>query len=185
VIDMAWGLGYALLLALLLVRFQDPDAPVRPPPRPEPGEPLRLVAAHHLVFYALLLAAPAEAILLGGWPAGRWIGVSAFASGVALYRAGAWALGDALSPFVRPVRGSTLARRGPYRLLRHPMYLGQALIAVGAPLTLGAWRSLGLSLVAVVVLVIRGRREEAELSRTFADYDAYARRTKRIVPYVF
>jgi hypothetical protein len=85
---MGWGIAYAVLLALLLVRFQDPDAPVRTPPRPQPGEPLRLVAAHHLVFYALLLAAPAEAVVLGGAPAGRWLGLAAFAAGVGLYRAG-------------------------------------------------------------------------------------------------
>jgi protein-S-isoprenylcysteine O-methyltransferase Ste14 len=182
---MGWGIAYAVLLALLLVRFQDPDAPVRTPPRPQPGEPLRLVAAHHLVFYALLLAAPAEAVVLGGAPAGRWLGLAAFAAGVGLYRAAARALGEALSPFVEPVPGSTLARTGPFRLWRHPMYLGQALIALGAPLTLGAWRSLGLSVVALAVLVIRGRREEAALRRTFADYDAYARRTKRVVPRVF
>ena len=182
---MWWGIGYATLLVLLAVRFQDPNAPVRPTPPPQPGDPLRLVAVHHAVFYALLLAAPLEAVVLGGTPVGRAAGLVVFAAGVALYRAGARALGDSLSPFVQPVAGGALARTGPYRLLRHPMYLGQALIAVGAPLTLGAWRSLGLSLVALAVLVVRGRREEAALRRAFADYDAYARRTKRIVPYVF
>jgi protein-S-isoprenylcysteine O-methyltransferase Ste14 len=181
---MGWGVAYALLVALLLVRVRDPAVPVRATPPPAPGEPLRLVAVHHLVFYLLLVAAPVEAAVLGGAAAGRWAGVVGFAWGVYLYRAGGRALGDALSPFVQPVRGAALVRTGPFRLLRHPMYLGQALIALGAPLTLGAWRSLGLSLVAVVVLMIRGRREESALRRTFADYDAYARRTKRIIPYV-
>jgi protein-S-isoprenylcysteine O-methyltransferase Ste14 len=181
---MGWAIGYAVLLGLLVVRFQDPDVPVRPSPRPQRGEPLRLVAVHHLVFSLLLVTAPAEAVLFGGASEWRWLGLAAFAVGVGLYRAGAGALGAALSPFVQPVPGATLTRTGPYRLWRHPMYLGQALIALGAPLTLGAWRSLGLSLIAMAVLVIRGRREEAALRRTFADYDAYARRTKRLIPYV-
>jgi protein-S-isoprenylcysteine O-methyltransferase Ste14 len=182
---MLWGGLYVALLAGLVVRVQDPQRPVRPGPAPQPDDPIRLISVHHRIFALLFLAGPLEALVLGGTASYRLAGALMFALGVLLYRAGARTLGDALTPFVEPRAGGGLMTSGLYRVLRHPMYVGQGLIAVGAPLTLGAWRSLGLSVVAVLILVVRVRLEETALRRRFPEYDSYARRAKRIVPYLF
>jgi protein-S-isoprenylcysteine O-methyltransferase Ste14 len=183
---MAWAAAYVALVLALVVRVASPEGPRRTPPQPSATEPLRLVAVHHAIFFVLLVvAAPGEALLFGGASQWRLAGLLLFAAGVALYRLGATALGDAVSPFVEPAPGAALVTHGVYGVVRHPMYLGQACIAAGAPLTLGARWALALSAVALVVLVLRVRLEEAALRRTYPDYMHYAAHAKRIVPFVF
>jgi protein-S-isoprenylcysteine O-methyltransferase Ste14 len=180
-----WALLYTGLLAALVLRFRDPAAPMPEPARPVPDEPLRLVAAHHILFYALLLGAPLEAAFAGGVAPARGTGAVLFGAGVLAYRLGGRALGDALSPFVEPRAGSALVTAGPYRWVRHPMYLGQAAIAVGAPLTLGCRWTLVVSAAALIVLAIRVALEEGALARTFPEYSLYAAKSKRFLPFLF
>ena len=181
-----WAAIYAALVLALFVRVQDATAAARPAPVPGHGEPLRLLGVHHALFYALLLVvSPLEATARGGGGQGRAAGALLFVAGVGLYRWGAAALGPALSPLVTPVAHGQLVTRGPYRLVRHPMYLGQLCIAFGAPLTLGCRWALAVSLAAAIVLVVRIRMEEDVLSQTYADYGTYRARSKRLVPFVF
>ena len=93
---MIWWAAYLLLVLALVVRFVPRDAQPRPPLRPGPDEPLRLVTAHQAVFYAILLGAPLEALVLGGARSGRALGLLLLAAGVALYRVAGRELGDAL-----------------------------------------------------------------------------------------
>ena len=181
---MIWGLAYALLLAALVVRFRmDEEAPA--PLVPQPDEPLGLVRLHHAAFALVLLGAPVERMLSAPAPDWRLAGVALFAAGVLLYRVAGRALGDALSPFVEPRPGVPLVTEGVYGLLRHPIYVSQAMIAVGAPLTLGCRHTLAITAVTLVVLAVRIYREEEALARTFPDYPRYAAATKRLLPFVF
>ena len=44
---------------------------------------------------------------------------------------GVWDLRASLTPFPRPVAGAPLVETGAYRLIRHPIYSGLVLAAVG------------------------------------------------------
>lgn len=180
-----WGLAYALLVAALVLRFRQPDDAPAAPLRPLPGEPLWLTRLHHALFALVLVAAPLERLTAGG--AGRWrvAGVALFAVGVALYRIAGRTLGDALSPFIEPREGAPLVTHGPYRHLRHPIYVAEGMIALGAPLALGCRLVLGVSVAALAVLAFRIGREEEALARTFPEYVRYASRTKRVLPFVY
>ena len=182
-----WAALYAVLVVALFVRFQDPNAPVRAAlPAPSPDEPMRLVQLHHALFYVLLLVVcPLEGFLVGGADEGRTLGALAFAGGVVCYRWGAMTLGDALSPFVAPRPGGRLVTAGPYRVVRHPMYLGQLLIAFGAPALLGCRWAFAVSFAAALVLFARVALEENALSRAYAEYPSYQARSKRFLPFVF
>jgi protein-S-isoprenylcysteine O-methyltransferase Ste14 len=180
-----WGVAYAVLVVALVVRVQHPDEPPPEPRRPAPDEPLLLTTAHHRLLLAVLVVAPIESIVLGGAAEGRVAGLLAFAAGIVLYRVGGRALGEALSPFTQPRPGAPLVTQGPYRYLRHPMYVGQMLVAVGAPLLVGARLTLVLALADVLLLGYRMLRDEEALARTFPEYPRYAARTKRILPYIY
>jgi protein-S-isoprenylcysteine O-methyltransferase Ste14 len=149
-------------------------------------EHLRLVRWHHRVFYAILLVAPLEWLLRGrpdGWVAGAGAGL--FFWGIVGYRVAGGALGEHLTPLLAPCEPATLVERGPYRRLRHPMYLAELAMAAGAPVALGAYTTL---ILAVVVVLVIGRRiavEERLLCERIPGYRAYAARTYRLIPYVY
>jgi len=108
-------------------------------------------------------------------------------AGVAVVVRSRRALGAAwsLAPEADPDRG--LVTSGPYWLVRHPIYLGLALVATGAALAFGSWPALALVAVAIVpTFAWRASAEEKLLSRTFeARYAAYRKQTKMIIPHLF
>jgi protein-S-isoprenylcysteine O-methyltransferase Ste14 len=180
-----WGIVYLIAVAAFVVRVRTPDEVMPDPVHPMAGESLHLVRLHHGLLAVLLLGSPLEALLFGGVQRGRAVGAFLLGAGVVLYRVAGRALGEALSPFTEPRAGAALVTRGLYRYLRHPMYLSQAMIALGAPLTLGSRYLIVLAPVALLVLALRIGREEDALARTFPEYSRYAATTKRLVPFLY
>jgi len=75
---------------------------------------------------------------------------------------------------------------GPYAIVRHPMYLGAALLLLATPFALGSLRAIIWALIAVGALVWRLLEEERYLSQHLAGYDDYRRATPyRLVPYIW
>ena len=83
-----------------------------------------------------------------------------------------------------PTEGG-LVTTGPYRFIRHPIYASVCLFAwvsaVGNPSVL----SIGLAAAVSLGAAIRIRTEESLLRARYPEYAAYARRTRRLVPFVF
>jgi protein-S-isoprenylcysteine O-methyltransferase Ste14 len=78
------------------------------------------------------------------------------------------------------VRG--LVTRGPYRIVRHPIYLGETVAGLGLLLpVLSTWSV--LAFCAYVALQIwRTHYEEAALRATFPEYKDYSAHTWRLLP---
>src|SRR5262245_13606485 len=144
-----------------------------------------LTRLHHVLLLLVLVGSPLERLVGPGAPTGRLLGAALFAAGVFLYRAAGTSLGESLSPFTEPRAGALLVTGGLYRYIRHPMYLSEVLVAVGAPLTLGSRGVVWLAVGTLLVLAVRVLREEEALARTYPEYVRYAARTKRIVPFLF
>jgi protein-S-isoprenylcysteine O-methyltransferase Ste14 len=85
-------------------------------------------------------------------------------------------MGSSLSPFPRPPRDAELVDRGPYRFLRHPIYVGGVLFFAGLSLVFSVY---GLALTAVLAAfwVAKARLEERHLAERFPEYADYKRRT--------
>jgi protein-S-isoprenylcysteine O-methyltransferase Ste14 len=96
-------------------------------------------------------------------------------------------LGPAWSLVPAADQGAGFVTTGPYRLVRHPIYLGLSLVAMGQALALGSWPAVTIVLCGIVpTFAWRARAEEKLLGRTFGEsYADYRRRAKMIVPYVF
>jgi len=75
-----------------------------------------------------------------------------------------------------------LVTAGPFRLMRHPMYLGGMLAEVGAFLLYRTWGTLFI-LINTPLLPIRARREEEALAAEFGEqWTEYARRVPMLLP---
>ena len=79
-------------------------------------------------------------------------------------------LGPAWSFVPKADQGTGLVTTGPYRLVRHPIYLGLALLAMGEALAFSSWPALMIVLSGIVpTFAWRARAEEKLLSRTFGE----------------
>lgn len=85
-------------------------------------------------------------------------------------------MGRSLSPFPRPPRDAELVDRGPYRYLRHPIYVGGTLFFAGLSLVFSLY-GLALTVVLAAFWFAKARLEERHLVGRFAEYAAYRRRT--------
>ena len=80
--------------------------------------------------------------------------------------------------------GHTVVRSGPYRFVRHPVYLGLAVHLIGACVASGnLLLILGVLLAGLPLLYLRARGEEGLLRAELGPaYDAYARKVGMFVP---
>ena len=117
-------------------------------------------------------------------PALKALGLVLILAGYAL---GSWALATNrfFSGMVRlqSERGQQVVTDGPYRIVRHPGYLGALITYAGTPLLLDSrWGFLPVLLLAVV-LIIRTRLEDTFLQGALAGYADYAKKVKqRLIP---
>lgn len=147
------------------------------------------VAAQFALF-ALLAFGPRSLPALPPWSepwagAARLAGGVLLAAGALLALAGAAWLGRNLTPFVCPKAGSALLERGPYRLVRHPIYGGLFLLALGWSLWVRGWLTLGWALLLLLLFDRKAALEERWLLRSFPGYAAYRRRVRKLIPFIY
>jgi protein-S-isoprenylcysteine O-methyltransferase Ste14 len=137
------------------------------------------------LFLASLLAAPGSSEASRALPLGLSGSLLALAGAALVLRSRA-ALGPAWSLVPRADRGTGPVTTGPYRFVRHPIYLGLTLLAAGQALAFGSWPALMIVLFGIVpTFAWRARAEEKLLSREFGErYVAYRKRTRMIIPYL-
>jgi protein-S-isoprenylcysteine O-methyltransferase Ste14 len=113
----------------------------------------------------------------------RWIGVVLFAAGGALRLWPVFVLGHRFSGLVAIQPGHTLVTGGPYRIIRHPSYLGLLVNSLGWALAFRSGVGVLLTVLLIPPLLARIRAEERLLRTQFGgEYDAYCSRTSRLIP---
>jgi protein-S-isoprenylcysteine O-methyltransferase Ste14 len=127
-----------------------------------------------------------------GWSApldaGLWLAgvILAFLSGMFIL----WAM--ASNPFfastvrIQEDRRQSVSQNGPYRIVRHPGYLGSILFDLVSPLALGSlWTYLPAALT-VALLILRTGLEDKTLRAELPGYQEYTARTRwRLFPGVW
>lgn len=130
-----------------------------------------------IAFAMLLLLAGFSAALLPLGIVGR-AGIGLLVAGTVLRLRALVALGPWYAPDVRLYEGQVLVRSGPYKHLRHPLYLGLSLEAVGLALLGRQWYLWVLALGVFTLAQIQNRYERQLLSAKFGNaYQRYERDT--------
>ena len=81
---------------------------------------------------------------------------------------------------------STLVTSGIYLYIRHPLYSSLLFLTWGIFFKALAWLGMLLALTATIFLVATAWADEVECSRFFGpSYQAYMKRSKRFVPFLF
>ena len=89
-----------------------------------------------------------------------------------------WAM--ASNPFfattvrIQSERGHEVVHHGPYRLVRHPGYLGAVLFGLVCPLALGSWWAFIPSLLTNALILVRTYLEDQTLRAELPGYREYA-----------
>ncbi|WP_437648724.1 methyltransferase family protein [Sorangium sp. So ce362] len=116
-------------------------------------------------------------------PGRQVVGTLLMVAGLALAVASIGWLGKSFSLMPEARR---LVTGGPYRLVRHPVYLATVIQGAGLILLYPSIAALLIYTVEVVLQIIRMGYEERVLRDTFPEYDDYARRTSaRLIPRVY
>ena len=105
--------------------------------------------------------------------------------GIAL---GLWAIftmGSYINISPRLKQNAPLRTVGPYRIVRHPMYLALMIFCAACLFHQFSLYALFLWLALLLVLACKIHYEEQILRDRFQDYDSYVKTTKRIIPFLF
>jgi protein-S-isoprenylcysteine O-methyltransferase Ste14 len=155
----------------------------RPAPRARDGRMLPRVAA---------LAGTVMLLVVGALPQGAhlytppsWLGVvsttvSVIAFALAVY--GLLYLRRSLS-IIPEVR--RLVTGGPYRVVRHPLYASEILAACAFVMVNPAALAVAVLAPFIAIQLVRSRFEERLLTRAYPHYVDYARRTPRLIPFIW
>jgi protein-S-isoprenylcysteine O-methyltransferase Ste14 len=113
----------------------------------------------------------------------RWSGVGVGIAGGGLLLWTFHTLGPNLTDTVVTRRTHTLVTHGPYRWVRHPFYDSGVLCVLASSLLASNWFLLLTGTLAILLLVVRTRKEEKNLLKRFGDdYRAYMQSTGRFWP---
>lgn len=137
------------------------------------------VAAQNALTLAVLLLAPLFR--------GQWHGTATTVVGVGAWFgiAGVRAIGRNLTPYPKPLEDSKLVQHGVYGVVRHPLYTSLVFGMAGWALAWSSGAALAASLVLIVLLDAKARREEQWLFERFPGYAAYAARVRRLLPWIY
>lgn len=82
--------------------------------------------------------------------------------------------------------GQEVISNGPYRVVRHPMYLGMCIMWLFTPLALGSYFTLPAFALLIPLIVLRLLNEEKVLRQELDGYTEYCSQTRfRLVPFVW
>jgi protein-S-isoprenylcysteine O-methyltransferase Ste14 len=153
------------------------------------GAPIRsrvLTKIPHLLYCLPLDNVPILGLrLLPPLPSMQWAGAAMCVAGAAFGIYARHVLAKSWSGDVAITPAHALVQRGPYAVVRHPIYLGLLVAQLGMIIALGEVRAL-VFVYGIERLLKKLPLEEAALRREYPiEYEHYARRVRKLVPLVW
>ena len=115
----------------------------------------------------------------------QWLGFAVTVGGCVFAICARACLGSNWSAMVTVKQNHELILRGPYRVVRHPMYSGFLLALAGTAVAVGEIRAfIGLGL-AFITFFMKSAAEERFMREVFSDeYARYSQRVRRLIPFI-
>jgi protein-S-isoprenylcysteine O-methyltransferase Ste14 len=86
----------------------------------------------------------------------------------------AWGMWVLRRSFSITVEARVLVTGGPYRLVRHPIYLGEILASAAVVVWRWSLLNVGIFILFVTIQLLRARKEEVKLTKTFPAYRGFS-----------
>jgi protein-S-isoprenylcysteine O-methyltransferase Ste14 len=116
----------------------------------------------------------------------RWLGLVLFGLGLATILSARVTLDRMYSLDVTIQKNHQLITTGLYRYIRHPIYSGVIIQALGFSLLFRSWIGLAAMIPVAAFFLLRIKDEEAVLQKEFGpQWKTYCERTWRFIPYLY
>lgn len=182
-----WAVTLTVNFFVLLPNHRDVLAARLQRKRSAAGWDTALLGSFAVVMPAIPVVAGLDSVRYGWAPLPAWsmaVALPLHAAGDALVL---WAM--LVNPFaektvrIQSDRGHRVVSRGPYGLVRHPMYLGTGLMLLAMPPVLQSSWAFAPAGLTLALMVVRTAAEDRLLRRELPGYSAYAEHTPwRLVP---
>jgi protein-S-isoprenylcysteine O-methyltransferase Ste14 len=193
--DWLWGWVYMILLTLAMAMHVVVLVPVNPALLADRAGGLRQPGTKRWDIWLTMLASliGISIMIIAGLDE-RWgwtgkISIGWHVAGILLFviwwTLFLWAM--ASNPFfsegVRLQENHQVAKGGPYRLVRHPGYLGNLIGCISQPLLFGSWWAFIPALLTIIAFTIRTALEDKTLQEELDGYSEYAGQVRyRLIP---
>jgi protein-S-isoprenylcysteine O-methyltransferase Ste14 len=124
-------------------------------------------------------------LLVGHSETLRAAGMLALIAATLLYVKSLGYLGNNYSPCFDAHLPFRIVTHGPYRYIRHPLYLANILQGIGYTLASGSFWVLLLAAYGIFSIIRALVREESYLGKTFPEYEHYRAKTSRLIPFIY
>ena len=114
-----------------------------------------------------------------------WAGLVVAVAGVALAGDALRRLRPHITALPAPVPGAPLVEAGSYGLVRHPIYGGLTVSALGLAIAVASWSGVVAAGVLGVFFFLKSRFEEKLVAEAHTEYPEYAQRVRRrLIPWI-
>ncbi len=145
-----------------------------------------LIVAYLLLFDSSLRIGPLAWRILPASPLVSYIGLVLTFAGIALAIWARLLLGTNWSSSVTVKESHELVRRGPYAIVRHPIYTGLLLAILGTAIAWGELRGFVALILAIIGWRLKSLVEESFMMDEFgSEYARYKRQVKALIPFVW
>lgn len=90
------------------------------------------------------------------------------------------------STVIQVEKEQSVIMTGPYKIVRHPMYLGMLVMSLFTPIALGSYWAMLPMLLCIPMLISRIKHEEKTLAENLKGYKEYCEKTPyRLIPFIW
>jgi len=111
------------------------------------------------------------------------LGIALLIVGVVLLAVSGLNLGPNLTAVPKPIDDGKLVQSGLYRFVRHPIYFSVLLSSLGWSLWRMSWPALLITVILYIFFDRKAAREEIWLREKYPEYDDYAKRVNKLMPF--